>query len=147
MEYRYKERIPEPLFKLRRLGASIDIAFMAYKSVFWRLTSTTAPLSADKVLGGAYNRQEALHASLAQKRERLERLKRQYDEANLIVGRALDAMEDERYINILTNRYISGMKPHESARLLHYSDNWERELHRKALEEFKRLTEERDATN
>lgn len=139
MEYRYRNKIPEPLWRVRRLGTSIDIAFMAYQAVYWRLTSTTAPLNFDRVIGGAYNRQEALHMSLAVKRERLERLKTQYDEANRIVDDVLAEIGDERLINILINRYVIGMRAEECAKKMHYGISWERELHKQALEEFRKI--------
>ena len=56
-------------------------------------------------------------------------------------------MEDERHRAVLTHRYIEGMVPRESAKAMHYSMDWEREIHRNAIEAFKKILGGKGAEN
>ena len=131
-----KFKVPEPLWRAKTLGRRLEIATQSYQAVYWRLTSTTAPLDSERVMGSRHgNREDALLIA----GEKRDRLRRQYLQAVETANRIIDLIEDERCQDILTNRYITGMTPAESAKTMHYSVDWERELHRKAIEEFKKF--------
>ena len=78
-----------------------------------------------------------MYSAISIKAEKLERLRKQYDKAVKAASEIIDRLEDERYQAVLTHRYIEIMSPKESAKAMHYSMNWECEIHRNAIEAFK----------
>ena len=135
MEQRYKFRVPEPLWRAKTLGQRVERATEAYQAIYWRLTSTTAPLDGERVSSSRIGNREDALVIAGDKRDRL---KRQYDRAVSEAMRIIDLLDDERHQDILTLRYVAGLTPAECAKTMHYSASWERELHRDAIEAFKR---------
>lgn len=127
-------RIPDTLWRAKTLAKRVERATEAYQAIYWRLTGTTAPIASERVKTTAMgNRNDALLVA----GERRDRLKKLYDEAVQAAYLTINVIEDERYQDILINRYITGMSARDSAYAMHYSCGWERELHQLAIEAYK----------
>lgn len=135
MRHTPKKSTPELLWSVRTLARRIETASKAYRSVYERLTSTTAPIASDRVKTSyTGNREDALLIA----GERLQELREEYNRVLQETTAIIADLEDTRFQDILTNRYIIGMSPSASARAMHYSIDWERALHRSALEAFEK---------
>lgn len=126
-------RIPEMLRKLRSLRMRLESASAAYSSLYWLLTSGTSRMASERV---TESHKHDKFVSLVIADEKRKALRLEYDDLYPKVRAIIDSIEDDRYVKILTYRYLCGMSAAESARRMSYSKDWERHLHLEALKAF-----------